>query len=374
MFATCGEQCTLDRDFVLHSKFGELYDTERFCFMHCEPSTKDSKPGHECVPLSEATVRRTYENTTSNRESLGHLDGAAGHVYAPWLGMACGEPGQSCESDNTVKIDGSQEQASNRFDVSGCVKTCESDVACGGFSFKPGADGSDDGKCVFRKNTRCNVAQNKAEDCYTKPTGMPIVNDLGNGIAPVTSGEVPSNGDGGVGYSCALFHPSEVCKDGFGLWCSVRREMRTCAKECSDRGLLCLGASSSLDGCPEKTAPAEALLALRDEPKVEVPDLGAVPDWYASLKKPYGSVSQYHLGTKEVESPRDLTDAPNWFVKEAQAGHLSGQYHLETAPVPPEVLNNASNDDAAETAAEDAGGMLTCESPNAASCTCGIMQ
>ena len=56
--------------------------------------------------------------------------------------------------------------------------------------FKPGADGSDDGTCVFVKDARCNVYRNRAEDCYTKPTGLPIVNDLGNGIAPVTSGEV----------------------------------------------------------------------------------------------------------------------------------------------------------------------------------------
>jgi hypothetical protein len=364
MFATCDEQCHLDRDFVLHSKFGDLYDTERFCFMHCEPGSKKQEPGTECVPLTEDTVRRTYANTTSNREDLGHLDGAAGHVYAAWIGMSCGEPGQTCEQDNEIKVGDSSQQSANRFDVSGCVKTCETDVACGGFSFKPGADGSDDGTCVFRKNTRCNVAENRAEDCYTKPTGLPLVNDLGNGIAPVTSGDVPAAA-GAIGYSCALFPPSEVCADGHGLWCSVLRKERTCARECADRGLHCLNASPSLEGCPKAK---ESLLVLR-EPKFEVPDLGSVPAWYSDLKKPYGSTSQYHVGTKEVNAPKELTDAPNWFVREAQAGELSGQYHLDTAPVPPEVVNNGT-----EVAADKGPGYLTCESEQAATCVCGIMQ
>jgi hypothetical protein len=321
------------------------------------------------VPLTEDTVLRTYANTTTNRDDLGHLDGAAGHVYAAWLGMSCGEPGQSCAQDNDVKLDGSTEQPANRFDVLGCVKTCETDVACGGFSFKPGADGSDDGTCVFRKNTMCNVVRNRAEDCYTKPTGLPIVNDLGNGIAPVTSGQVPPASDA-IGYSCALFHPSEICADGHGLWCSVRRQMRTCSRECADRGLHCLRASSSLTGCPNATE--EALLVLRD-PTVEVPDLGDVPSWYSDLKKSYGSTSQYHVGMKEVKTSNPLTDAPPWFVREAQAGKLSGQYHLENAPVPPEVVNNVSD---TESDAADQGdpGFLTCESDQAATCTCGIMQ
>jgi len=366
IFATCAPQCTLDRDFVLHSKFGDLYDTERFCFMHCEPSSATLPAGGECRPLSEDTVRRTYENTTSNRESLGHLDGAAGHVYIAWIGMSCGESGKSCDADNGLKIfEGAEKQPANRKDTSACVHTCESDVACGGFMFEPGADGSDDGNCVFRKNTRCNVAKTHAEDCYTKPTGMPIVNDLGNGIAPVTTGDVP-DASGAIGYSCALFHPSEICADGHGLWCHVRRQRQTCAKECGDRGLLCIGASSSLAGCPKD---AEESLLMQGEPTYEAPDLGDVPSWYSSMKKPYGSTSQYHVGMKEVKAPKDLTDAPPWFVREAQAGHLSGQYHLDTAPVPEEVVNNGT-----DTETTPGPGMLTCDTEGAATCRCGIMQ
>jgi len=91
--------------------------------------------------------------------------------------------------------------------------------------------------------------------------------------------------------------------------------------------------------------------------------------WYSSMKKPYGSTSQYHVGMKEVTAHSDLTDGPDWFVREAQAGRLSGQYHLDTAPGPGEVINNGT-----DTKTTPGQGMLTCETEGAATCRCGIMQ
>ena len=43
---------------------------------------------------------------------------------------------KSCDADNGLKIfEGAEKQPANRKDTSACVHTCESDVACGGFSF-----------------------------------------------------------------------------------------------------------------------------------------------------------------------------------------------------------------------------------------------
>ena len=113
------------------------------------------------------------------------------------------------------------------------------------------------------------------------------------------------------------------------------------------------------------THPLRRICARVEDEDLGVPDLGKeVPEWFSDLKKPYGSTSQYHLEHLEAKPVKDLTDAPNWFVREVKDKELSSQYHLDTNPVPEEVVEKAVEKD----------DFLTCESDYPASCTCGIVK
>merc|ERR1719171_498527 len=77
--AQCEDVCRMPGNFMLDSRRGDDFQTERFCHVHCEPSpaAKDSVDG-ECIPLQESTIRRTYPNITHNPKELGYLNGSHG--------------------------------------------------------------------------------------------------------------------------------------------------------------------------------------------------------------------------------------------------------------------------------------------------------
>lgn len=81
--ASCPDKCTADGNFVLHSSLGNEFELERFCFHACEPAA--AATGGACQPLTEATVARTYANTTHSLAFSG-TDSAPGAPVGNGLG------------------------------------------------------------------------------------------------------------------------------------------------------------------------------------------------------------------------------------------------------------------------------------------------
>jgi hypothetical protein len=279
---------------------------------------------------------------------LGSLDFASG-VYTVWAGYACGGTDGKCPGDNDLSI-GPDDQPfqSADGDVSACEITCNSDVECGGFNYDP-----DEKKCYFRKNTKCNVVFDRARTCYTKPAGLPLANEVGNGRVPVVNGDKPEPKDG-AGYSCALFPPSQVCSDGGGVACTVLLESISCDHECAKEGLRCLDVSANSDGCPgsdeaellqEDSGTSRGSALLKEEPP---------PQWFKDF------ISNGGRAAHHTPSENPSLD-PQWYDRMPEDATKS-EYHL------------GEQAGTTTTAEPTRAPYLTCASPHATTCVCGLVQ
>jgi len=182
-FAACDSKCTTPGDFIIDSPRGDEIEIKRFCLLKCEPVSQTIGAGAECIPIQEATVRRTYPNTTHSAEGGEHR----GRIYANELGngnvpVVSGDVPESCVGDD-----------------------CPVGYACAMF---PGEDVCED--FLISCRIKQGVAGSCSEKCATKGLHcLEAYQQAQSGCGPVDSSEDAAR----IAVACTL--PSaQQCKCG----------------------------------------------------------------------------------------------------------------------------------------------------------------